>query len=291
MKSFKDFKIATKLYSGFGAVLVLLAIVAFMSYNNLMKTMDGFSSVIKDDIATELLNANIDRYMLEARRSEKDFLLRKDLKYVDKVKEAVTKLKAEAGTLLELAQKTGHQDNIEQVNAILDNADIYFAGFQDVVKAWEKRGLDHKSGLQGQFRNAAHELEAIFDNSSEDHLLADLLMIRRHEKDYLLRGLEKYVKETRSALATLQLDAMASGLSVDKKDALKVTADKYEKVFLALVEQDKEIASRIETMRGAIHKLEPIISDGYAAALERGTTRQKSNIRTANANAQIPVWI
>ncbi len=291
MKSYKDFKIGTKLYSGFGAVLVLLAVVAFMSYDNLMNTEKGFINLIHGDISIEIQNANIDRYMLQARRNEKDFLLRKEIKHLEKVDKAVANLKKEANLLLELEQKAGNQQGIKDANLILEYADQYLDGFHNIVKEYQTIGLDHASGLQGQFRVAASELAGIINNANEQLLQINLLTIRKEEKDYLLLGDEKYIKRTIDKLATLQLNAYASGLSAEDKIAVKITTQKYEKGFLKLVEKNIAIEKNMIVMIDAANKLEPIVNEGYYSAKENATAKEILTIETAESNAQIPIWI
>ncbi len=291
MKNFRDFNVGAKLYTGFGAVLVLLAIVTFMSYNNLKGTLGGFEGTISQDLGAQIANANIDRYMLQARRSEKDFLLRLDVKYVAMVDEAVAKLKAEAQNLEEIEQSHGDKEGAEKAATIGKNADIYLSGFHTVTTACQEKGLDENSGLQGQFREAAHALEAVATDSKDLQLKADLLTVRKNEKDYLLRLDQKYVKSVQEQLAVMQLNGRSSRLSASQKEALNSGASKYEASFLALVGKDQEITKQTDIMREAVHQLEPLIEDGYAKAAEAGATQTKSTIDAAESSAMLPILI
>ncbi len=291
MKSFKDYKISTKLFAGFGVVLLLMAVVAYMSHHNLTGTVASFDDVIKQDLAIKNYNAEINVYMLQARRSEKDFLLRKDLKYVPRVEEAVTKIKELGRELASLEAQANNPKGVEAANKVIELSDKYLTMFKKVVEAWETKGLDHKSGLQGQFRQVAHELAAAFENSNDERLMVDLLTIRKHEKDYLLRKDEKYVKKAQEQLAVLQLDAMGSDMSADEKQLVRDNSARYEQKFLALVEQDKEINGYVAQMRDAVHALEPIIEEGYTLAGEKADTEVETTDETAATNSQIPIWI
>ena len=59
----------------------------------------------------------------------------------------------------------------------------------------KKKGLDHKSGLQGAFRKVVHQLSDKMKEYQKSQLQIELLTIRKHEKDYLLRLDKKYVKK------------------------------------------------------------------------------------------------
>ncbi len=291
MKSYKDFKIGTKLYTGFGVVLFLLLIIAYISNSNLEKTTTSFKSLIEEDFVIKSCNANIDRFMLQARRSEKDFLLRKDLKYKEKVEKAINNLNAEAQLLLFVENKINNKTGIADANSIIKYADIYLNNFRNLVKAWETRGLDHNLGLQGQFRNTSHKLAGIIENTNTMQLQVNLLTIRKHEKDYLLRSDEKYIQKNLKEIAALKLNTTTSKLSDNDKKAVKLAAEKYEKDFLALIEQDKTIAAETRNMRDAIHKLEPIIEEGYKRASDGAVAKKTVTVDTAYNHAKIPIII
>jgi hypothetical protein len=87
--------------------------------------------------------------MLQMRRSEKDFLLRKHLDYVERETLFYQQLS--------LAITQSNQLNVQQQQALLD---IYQQSFLQLVTAYQTIGLDHTLGLQGQFRKQAHALES-----------------------------------------------------------------------------------------------------------------------------------
>jgi methyl-accepting chemotaxis protein len=85
--------------------------------------------------------------MLQMRRSEKDFLLRKNLDYVERETLFYQQLS--------LAITQSNQLNVQQQPLL----DIYQHSFLQLVSAYQTIGLDHTLGLQGQFREQAHVLE------------------------------------------------------------------------------------------------------------------------------------
>ncbi|MFK7862603.1 MAG: hypothetical protein AB8B95_00105 [Pseudohongiellaceae bacterium] len=83
--------------------------------------------------------------MLQLRRHEKDFLLRQELSYVTQGQETYEQLR-------ELLLQSELADQV----AVLDS---YQKGFTDIVTSYTSIGLTPDLGLQGEFRDAAHELE------------------------------------------------------------------------------------------------------------------------------------
>jgi hypothetical protein len=102
-----------------------------------------------EDELKRLNQTNLQVLLLEMRRSEKDFLLRKRLEYV----------KRETSFYKQLSTALGQS---KPLNAKLQQAllDDYQHSFLQLVTAYQTSGLDHTLGLQGQFREQAHALEA-----------------------------------------------------------------------------------------------------------------------------------
>ncbi|WP_340680639.1 hypothetical protein [Paraglaciecola sp.] len=86
--------------------------------------------------------------LLQMRRSEKDFLLRKRMEYVERE----TKLYQQ----LLLAMRQSSNLNAHASQTLLDE---YQQGFLQLVAGHQRMGLEHTLGLQGQFRDQAHILE------------------------------------------------------------------------------------------------------------------------------------
>jgi methyl-accepting chemotaxis protein len=178
-----------------------------------------------DDRATEL---QID--FLELRRKEKDFLLRKDTKYAAEHAEIVTEIQKELPQLgAELPDDL--KSAVEITGKIAVEFSAYAKVFADLKAANDAIGYTPEEGLQGEFRAAAHTLEAAVTASKRDALLVDLLMMRRHEKDFLLRLDQKYVdKLNKQAESFAARPASDFGSQAVKDEALK-TLSAYGALF------------------------------------------------------------
>jgi methyl-accepting chemotaxis protein/CHASE3 domain sensor protein len=93
--------------------------------------------------------------ILYARRNEKDYLLRKDLSYVEKHKNSSEALRNELRR---------RDDTV----GLLPLVDDYESKFLSVVESDKIIGLDSSSGLTGEYRNAIHELEPIVEGLNEE---------------------------------------------------------------------------------------------------------------------------
>ena len=96
-------------------------------------------------------------------------------------------------------------------------------------------GFNENSGLEGNLREAVHQIEARLAEFDEPRLTILMLMMRRHEKDFLLRGDEKYGADItkRGEEFVKALDASAIGAPV--RDELEKLLDRYQSSFMSLM--------------------------------------------------------
>ncbi|MFB9355016.1 methyl-accepting chemotaxis protein [Sneathiella chinensis] len=166
--------------------LVLIASVFFFGTNQNLKNQTYYLSVQESLNITK----NLHREMLEARTLEKDFIrLRRESligEHDNKIDEILNDI-----ALLDSQLNAPHLvDTVERLPAAID---AYKAAFDTVVTQYKEVGLDENSGLQGQARNAVHQIETTLDQANIDTLTITMLMMRRHEKDFILRQDAKYV--------------------------------------------------------------------------------------------------
>lgn len=86
--------------------------------------------------------------LLQIRRNEKDFLLRKRMQYFEQEYQLYDSLRDNIASL--------KPQNYLLLLGLLDD---YQLGFKQLVDAYQQMGLDHTLGIQGRFRLNAHVLE------------------------------------------------------------------------------------------------------------------------------------
>jgi len=259
--SFKNLKLGAKLGVGFGAIGIMFVIVVFQYQRTLTGTIQGFEEVLNYNEQMKSLTVNIGKDMLEARRSEKDFLLRFDMKYPDRVKAKVEEVKLNITKLSQLEQEAGHDDQFAQFKEMEKNMTIYLEAFNTVVDAWVRKGLDHNSGLQGLMRNQAHDLEVLVEEF-DVHLINNALAeIRRREKDFLLRGDNKYAKQVQQNILQFKQLLMGSDLNEKQKTLLNDKIDEYGKSFEITVSKKVDSTGIGSKYRDVAHEIEAFISE------------------------------
>ena len=182
---------------------------------------------------------------LEARRNEKDFLLRHDGKYA---RQAVTAAEAVIARANELDRVPEAAAIAGPVNAVKVGMAVYANGVESLALNMKRAGLDENSGAQGELRDAVHAVEAMIGGLGGQDLMVHMLMLRRHEKDYLLRGhldlLGKLDEEHHAFQATLQ----SSALSAAQKADVRALMDSYLIKVHQMVEADQLVRKDIAAL-------------------------------------------
>jgi methyl-accepting chemotaxis protein len=279
-------KIGAKLGLGFGAILLLLVIVGVTGVYELNEVTNGYQNDIR--LQTDLMEAAdmmvID--ILQVRRSEKDFLMRKDMKYPDRV-----------NRFLDAAKKKAEMLQANAINPIViqkgkemqGHLAAYRDGFKKFVDAQVALGLDEKSGAYGSFRKAAHAVEQVLQDNNFDEGEVLYLSIRRHEKDYMLRGAVKYMERADEALDNLKVLVSNSELHSSAKTLIYTELDKYENDFDAVVARDQEI----KTLLSAIKKSADAIieaSESLEEIVGKDLAEQTSIVNSSATTAKSVLW-
>ncbi|MEQ8355518.1 MAG: methyl-accepting chemotaxis protein [Kiloniellaceae bacterium] len=218
------------------------------------------------------LAQQIENGALQIRRWEKDFLIRRDLKYVEKYDAASASVSEALDRMASLAVSAPIQDEIARLRAGITE---HRAQFQKIVQQHEQLGLDENSGLQGTLRAAEKDVETKLKEAGLDALTVKMLMMRRHEKDFMLRGAEKYIG--RIDERRQEFDALLAGEALPGSFKQEVSAlmDDYQKGFhawaaasLALAQETPLLSEIFARMGEDFDRTFEVATEGYHAAEE-----------------------
>lgn len=279
-------KMGAKLGLAFGAIVLLLVVLATTSVIQLNSVNSGYG--VDVEIAqlakAKALGVTID--MLQVRRSEKDFLARKDMKYSERVNKSLAAAELKVNELSQTADDPSSLSELKNAHA---NIESYRTIFARLVTAWQQKGLDEKSGLQGAFRDSAHKLEQVLNEQNIVGTDVLYLTLRKHEKDYLLREDRKYVDKAHKTLAALDGQANAPQISSSDKNQVKRLIAEYKKSFDALVVIDGQIVGLLKEMKQSADKA--MADSEGVAQLFNEAAEQRSQTIAANAETAInAIW-
>lgn len=233
-------------------VILLLQVLLGSSVNQSVTDSARFNRIL-------YLSSALEAESLQLRRHEKDFLARRDEKYAGKYAASFEKAEAVLAEITGLASEPSVLQALASVGEILPS---HKAQFEKVVTDLVTLGLDEKSGLQGGLRKAVHDIEETLKGSPDDKLSILMLMMRRHEKDFIMRIQPKYVdriglreEEFKARLREVGFD-QETDASIREKLSLYVASFKqYAEVRL---ETEKDIAALSDIYRDVPGLLETI---------------------------------
>jgi len=239
MNWFRKLSIGVKIGSGFGLVCVLLIALAWRYQSTLTQSQVEFQALVDGPEAAEFHAVDIDMKVHEMVIEELKFDTEMNLEHVAEQDKILDKVKTEIAKLEKVLSSMGEQDELAHVGEMARYLDNYSKAFHSMVKLHEEKGLTPETGLRGTFRTAGHEMEKIISNSDVEEMYATLLEIRRSEKDFFLRGEEKYQEKVADAIKDFRQAAAASSLSPENKAMHLKNIDEYERSFAAVAAKAK----------------------------------------------------
>jgi serine phosphatase RsbU (regulator of sigma subunit) len=119
------------------------------------------------------------------------------------------------------------------IKQMLDDQNAYQSIFNELVIEIKKKGFKD-FGIEGAMRSYAHELMKIQDIDQ-----VKILMLRRHEKDFIIRKEVTYISQFKSVILKVRDEIRNNKkLSANQKEKLQKTIDNYNLAFADLVKSE-----------------------------------------------------
>ena len=248
-------------------LIIVMMILGLTLLGALVYKQLGYLHILSD---TRENVGKIERDMLTLRRHEKDFLSRLDPKYVARFHDTQNELNSTLITLSQNLEKAGL--NNAEIPALTESLNAYNEIFSRLATVRESIGFSPKEGLYGSLRNAVHNIEDAASEYNDYEVLYQILMLRRHEKDFMLRHDEKYITRFNDRIQELNVLLNQRGFINMLKDS-----DQYKADFNALAEAEKQVGltetlGLRNNMRTRVHSAEEMMTSMDAFILEETTS-------------------
>jgi len=216
------------------------------------------------------LDGQLQVAMLQARRQEKNFLLRRDENSVALHAEAM----ATVSKALDALQAAVAGQPAVQAQVALVRADVgrYADAFGALATAARNVGLNENLGLLGALRGAVHEVEDGLQSVDAPRAQIAMLMMRRHEKDFIARRDPQYGADLKARLPafTAALDAaVAEGrLEASVRTGLGAHMAVYQESFarfMAGILAEQEAEKALTTIYNGIEPRMVALDAAFAA--------------------------
>lgn len=248
--------------------IVVLAVTLILGMHSLVQL--GKSSALS--IESEMTMRNL-------RINEKDFFNRLDLKYQAQFNENHALIKQQ---LTELDKQLQAEDiQLEQTPRLITLLEQYHSGFNEVVETQQNIGLSHTEGLYGNLRKSVHEVEQLLGNFQNDALLKDMLMLRRNEKDFLLRKDVSYLDTFNNNLQAFYQNLQQSYLSDNDQRRITALMQQYSNDFTVLVTSYEQMGfnedlGQIGAMRSIVYEIQDVLEATTDQIAEQLVAQEKS---------------
>lgn len=267
---FKDMKIGMKIGFGFIVILLLAAAVVYFGHTGLLAVEDRID---KADDVNRLV-----KYILEVRRSEKNYILRHDRQYADDVLDRLDEMRKQARETKIKFKQDVNKIQMDDVLAALDDYDRAFHNYFDIevkqkeqeanmvreARELEKIAIELRQDQKKEYarlraRNVSEaELKDKLTRSDDaNRIIKWKLECSRDEKNFILRNDKKSSQQVIENIKNIINQAIDLKSRFSKKenqemaDQIIVNAEEYLKAFFKYKELDNGLKANLEKMVNA----------------------------------------
>lgn len=265
--------IRNKLYS-LGAVAILGVVLVLFTTTHFAQTTAQLNQA-------SLLVAKLEIRLLNLRRNEKDFLLRKDDKYLTKFNDNLSLfLELES----ELAKILTDRD-LPASNQLKQDILSYQTGFNNLVGGYQKLGLKAEDNLQGRYND---ELAAIKSSLSSEQLV-DLFEFNNQVQSGVLA--EQLLPGNASALASAARAYIDQnkiiglkyneGLLGDTRNLSHTVEKQFKSFSAALAEESLATREQLAFIKQLVTALVILVIFGFIFQISRSINQQVATLLSA----------
>jgi methyl-accepting chemotaxis protein len=210
----------------------------------------------------EALTARVSESLLRGREIATTFLQKPNDKKVTAHDETVKAAAGHLSAIEDIAGQLPEGDPLRQALTFRPVIASYNTRFSNVVSAQKVVGFNENDGLQGKLRTAVHSIESKLKTFDQPRLSVLMLMMRRHEKDFMLRGDEKYGDELKKRADEFLAELKKADLPDGAKADITKLLDVYKSSFLSymvgqgtLLEEAEDLAQIYDRLRPNLERV------------------------------------
>jgi len=268
-----------RLISGFGSVLIACLLLAGIAIYSMHKTRSEYQHLVVDVAQLKDLAKESELQLQAARANEQAYIASRQDEDLAMLRKNLSKLAEINTTVQKLAAQAGRKEVIGVMRKIEPQLESYYRQIDRLESLINEQG-DKDRGIRGHIRERAHVFEAIANSAGSETLLAEYLMMRRHEKDFLLREDPKYQGKMKDQLETLIAKTRSDPLLSEekRKEAIEL-AETYQAGFAELSEN---ILKVVQLRPATVEASENIYEE--TQAIVKSVTEWQEELQSSIAN-------
>lgn len=195
--------------------------------------------------------------LLEAHRLGKNFQLRRDAANHATFGAAIHPAVNETFTAIK--DLVGDSEQAEPLTELAQHYAAYAAQFDEIAATYSNVGLTEEDGLRGSLRASVHAVEEKLNDFDAPRLSVLMLMMRRHEKDFLMRGDEKYVEHMATRQDEFAQRLSSTRMKASEREAVQTLVTAYHDDFKQMAQGWLEIHRQNAALDQHFAKIQPIL--------------------------------
>ncbi len=240
-------------------------------------------------------NESIFILLLQARRAEKDYFLRKDIQYAAKLNDIVTQFKTT------LKEQNYNEEIISNIEASIE---VYQNHFNLVVAIDEEIGLKETEGLTGVYRNHIHDFEPLRDQVNESIIhtintdaekdvkkmiltLTITIVIGIVFAIYISRLITKPIHTMVHRIQVIASGDLTESIEIDSKDEIGHFTQSIKLMQDSLKKLVKKVLNNCDKVSVSSQQLATISEQNSMMSQEITSTMEQLAIGAGNQNKQI----
>ena len=278
MNLFRNLKITHQFLILFGVLIIGFAAIGLLYKQVLDAEQASGSQLQRTNLFGDLVTrAAGDLSALNA--DQANFQRTNDLQYADNfgvlAGESQQKINA-------LEQNIPGEKALGLVSQMREGLAAYEDTFDALIDTKVLLGLDENQGLHGELRAAVHAVEERVRGLDNPELVASMLQMRRHEKDFIQREDRKYVRMMAEEQAVFAELLSKTSIPAKEKKAIADEMSTYAKALSAFVDGTEQLEARADDLQTAFYVLDPLVAslleqrDEAAAAILKNVAAVRS---------------
>ncbi len=265
MRFMRLFSIQTRILFIAGISLVGFGIIALLSFSS-ASDQSAIRSVQQAAVVELTLTNQLASSEQQARIEDQSFTAWPDAAHVSSHAEYSEVFAQTVDHLLQQSADGETQAAIEQAASAYE---VYRGQFSNLVSSWQLIGYDQNSGLRGSLRASVHEVEEALSAFDQPRLSVTMLMMRRHEKDFLMRIDDRYIGRMADRLAEFTPALAASTIPRAEQQAISELMAAYHRDFNAMAQERLAVAALGEQLEQAYAAVLPLTHHLQQLATQR----------------------
>lgn len=254
----KNFSISVRVYLLAG-IAVLGVACLYGAYWFSHETIEDSRLTSEHFNKAGMIVSELEAELLALRQHEKDFLLQRDDRFVTFYQDSSENAEA----LLRELNGMIDDPRVERAEqGLLRIVQDHREQFAAVVTAQRALGLTESDGLQGSLRGAVHEIEELLKvpANDRDSLWRLMLMMRRHEKDFIMRVDPKYVDRIDARQMEFDLALTDANIPSDAKAAMTERLNFYVEAFKQYAATRLDFADSVQQLTSLYAAVPPYLN-------------------------------